>query len=187
MLLTPVIFWIRPWHPTTVLLPGKSHGQSSLVVCSPWAPEELDTIERLHFHFSLSCIGEGNGNPLRCSCLENPRDRGAWWAAVYGVAQSRKRLKQLSSSSQYSLASLVAQTVKNLPATWATWVQSLGWYDPLEEGMAAHSSIRAWRIPMDRGAWQATAHGVTKSQIQLNTAHFRVLTYFGLVTFLISR
>ena len=50
---------------------------------------ELDTIERLHFHFSLSCIGEGNGNPLQCSCLENPRDRGAWWAAIYGVTQSR--------------------------------------------------------------------------------------------------
>ena len=55
--------------------------------------------ERLHFHFSLSSIGEGNGNPLQCSCLENPRDGGAWWAAVYGVAQSRTRLKRLSSSS----------------------------------------------------------------------------------------
>ena len=55
--------------------------------------------ERLHFHFSLSCIGEGNGNPFQCSCLENPRDGGAWWAAVYGVAQSRTQLKWLSSSS----------------------------------------------------------------------------------------
>ena len=54
---------------------------------------------RLHFHFSLSCTGEGNGNPLQCSCLENARDMGAWWAAVYGVSQSRTRLKQLSSSS----------------------------------------------------------------------------------------
>ena len=54
---------------------------------------ELDTIERLHFDFSLSCIGEGNGNPLQCSCLENPRDGGAWWAAVYGVSQSRTQLK----------------------------------------------------------------------------------------------
>ena len=60
---------------------------------------ESDTTERLHFHFSLSCIGEGNGTPLQCSCLENPKDRGAWWAAVYGVAQSRTRLKRLSSSS----------------------------------------------------------------------------------------
>ena len=58
--------------------------------------------ERLHFHFSLSCIGEGNGNPLQCSCLENPRDRGAWWAAVYGPAQSRTQLKRLSSSSSSS-------------------------------------------------------------------------------------
>ena len=60
---------------------------------------ESDTTEQLHFHFSLSCIGEGNGNPLQCSCLENPRDREAWWAAVYGVAQSGTRLKQLGSSS----------------------------------------------------------------------------------------
>ena len=64
--------------------------------CSPWGREESDTTERLHFHFSLSCTGEGNGNPLQCSCLENPRDGGAWWAAVYGVAQSRTRLKRLS-------------------------------------------------------------------------------------------
>ena len=69
----------------------------------PWAEEpgrlqfmgslELDTTEQLHFHFSLSCIGEGNGNPLQCSCLENPRDGEAWWAAVYGIAQSWTRLK----------------------------------------------------------------------------------------------
>ena len=87
----------RWWHHTPVLLPGKSHGRRSLVGCSPWGLEESDTTERLHFHFSLSCIGEGNGNPLQCSCLENPRDRGAWWAAVYGVAQSRTWLKWLSS------------------------------------------------------------------------------------------
>ena len=67
--------------------------------CSPWGREESDMTEQLHFHFSLSCVGEGNGNPLECSCLENPRDGGAWWATVYGVTQSRTRLKQLSSSS----------------------------------------------------------------------------------------
>ena len=89
--------------PTPVLLPGKFHGQRSLVGCSPWGREESDTTEQLHFHFSLSCIGEGNGNPLQCSCLENPRDRGAWWVAVYGVAQSRTQLKQLSSSSSSSV------------------------------------------------------------------------------------
>ena len=65
---------------------------------------------------------------------------------------------------QYSWASLVAQTVKNLPATWETWVRSLGREDPLEEGMATHSSILAWRISMDREAWRATVYGVAKSQ-----------------------
>ena len=79
-----------------------SHGWRSLVGCRPWDREGSDTTKRLHFHFSLSCIGEGNGNPLQCSCLENPRDSGAWWAAVYGVAQSRTRLKRLSSSSSSS-------------------------------------------------------------------------------------
>ena len=62
----------------SVLLPGKSHGWRSLVGDSPWGRTESDTTEQLHFHFSLSCIGEENGNPLQCSCLENPRDGGAW-------------------------------------------------------------------------------------------------------------
>ena len=92
------LFRRRQWHPTPVLLPGKSHGRRSLVGCSPWGREKSDTNEWLHFHFSLSCIGEGNSNPVQCSCLENPRDGGAWWAAIYGVAQSRTRLKRLSSS-----------------------------------------------------------------------------------------
>ena len=89
----------RQWQPTPVLLPGKSHSWRSLVGCSPWGHKESDKTKRLPFHFSLSCIGEGNGSPLQCSCLENPRDRRAWWAAVHGVAQSRTRLKRLSSSS----------------------------------------------------------------------------------------
>ena len=63
--------------------------------------EELDTTDRLHFHFSFPRIGEGNGNPLHCSCLENPGDGGAWWAAFYGVARSRTRLMRLSSSSSH--------------------------------------------------------------------------------------
>ena len=88
----------RQWQPTPVLLPENSHGWRSLVGCSPLGHEESDMTERLHSHFSLSCIGEGNGNPLQCSCLENPRNGGAWWAAVYGVAQSRTWLKRLSSS-----------------------------------------------------------------------------------------
>ena len=87
----------RQWHPTPVLLPGKSQGRRSLEGCSPWGRWGSDTTERLPFCFSLSCIGEGNGNPLQCSCLENPRDGEAWWAAVYGVTQSRTQLKWLSS------------------------------------------------------------------------------------------
>ena len=91
--------WRRKCPPTPVLLPGKCHGWRSLVGYSLWGCEESDTTEWLHFLFSLSCTGEGNGNPLQCSCLENPRDGRAWWAAIYGVAQSRTRLKWLSSSS----------------------------------------------------------------------------------------
>ena len=81
--------WKIPWMEE----PGRLQSMGSL---------ESDTSERLHFHFSLSCIGEVNGSTLQCSCLENPRDGGAWWAAVYGVAQSRTRLKRLSSSSSSS-------------------------------------------------------------------------------------
>ena len=83
--------WKIPWMEE----PGRLQSMGSL---------ESDTTERLHFHFSLSCIGEGNGNPLQCSCLENPRDGGAWWAAVYGVAQIWTRLKRLSSSSIFNFA-----------------------------------------------------------------------------------
>ena len=72
-----LVYRRRQWHPTPVLLPGKSHGRRSLVGCSPWGLEESDTTEQLHFDFSLSCIGEGNGNPLQYSCLENPMDGGA--------------------------------------------------------------------------------------------------------------
>ena len=81
---------------------------------------ESDTTERLHFHFSLSCIGEGHGNPLQCSCLENPRDRGTWWAAVYGVAQSW---------------------------TWLSIFTFTFHFHALEKEMATHSSVLAWRIP----------------------------------------
>ena len=110
----------RQWHPTPVLLPRKSHGWRSLVGCSPWGREESDMTERLPFHFSLSCIGEGNGNPLQCSCLENPRAKGAWWAAVYGVAQSRTRLKRLSSSK-------ATNTHIYLFVFWLCWVFTAAW------------------------------------------------------------
>ena len=89
--------WKIPWTEE----PGRLQSTGSLRV----------RYERLHFHFSLSCIGEGNGNPLQCSCLENPRDGGAWWAAVYGVAQSRTQLKRLSSSSSSG------------PPRWHQWLK----------------------------------------------------------------
>ena len=110
----------RHWHPTPVFLPGKYHGQKSLVGCSLWGRSESDTTERLHFHFSLSCMGEGNGNPLQCSCLENPRDGGACWATVCGVAQSRTRLSDFTFTFHFCA---------------------------LEKEMATHSSVLAWRIP----------------------------------------
>ena len=101
----------RQWHPTPVLLPGKSHGRRSLVGCSPWGREESDRTELFHFHFSLSCIGEGNGNPFQYSCLENPRDGAAWWVAIYGVTQSWIRLKRLSSSSSVKEFTIIWKAV----------------------------------------------------------------------------
>ena len=112
--------WRSQWGPTPGLLPRKSHGWRSLVGCSPWGLEESDKTEWLHFHFLLSCIGEGNGNPLQCSCLENPRDEGAWWAAVYGVAQSRTRLRRLSSSSFRNWGQIFGRRLQNIlrDRTW---------------------------------------------------------------------
>ena len=110
--------------PYSSTLAWKSHGRRSLVGCSPWGRKESDTTEWLHFHFSLSCIGEGNDNPLQCSCLENPRDGVAWWAAVYGVAQSRTRLKRLSSSSSSSHRSYFKE-VQSSPLPWHSFMW--GW------------------------------------------------------------
>ena len=95
--------------------------------------------EQLHFIFSLSCIGEGNGNPLHCSCLENPRDRGAWWAAVYGVAESRTRLKQLSSSRYEDLEAQSSEIINEL-IDQTLISNSLEWknknvYDPESPGV----------------------------------------------------
>ena len=139
----------RWWHPTPVLLPGKSHGRRSLVVCSPWGREELDTTERLHFHFSLSCTGEGNGNPLQCSCLENPRDGGAWWAAVYGATQTWTRLKWPSSSSSsnhWTATEFPSQVFKGKSGgdpiiRLFQWVAMLGSYS---ERPPANCSGRMW-------------------------------------------
>ena len=92
----------RQWQPTAVLLPEKSQGQKGLVGCRLRGHQESDMTERLHFHFSLSCTGEGNGNPLQGSCLQNPRDGGAWWAAVDGVVESDKT-KATQQQQQHSI------------------------------------------------------------------------------------
>ena len=114
----------RQWHPTPVLLPGKSHGPRSLVGCSPLVAKSRTRLSdfTFNFHFSLSCIGEGNGNPLQCSCLENPRNSGAWWAALYGVAQSRTGLKRLSSS---IMADVLISVSTKMDVLWMVkwWVQ----------------------------------------------------------------
>ena len=139
------ILWRTQWHPTPVLLPGKSYGWRSLVGCSPWGSEELDMNEWLHFHFSLLCIGEGNGNPLQCSCLENPRDGGAWKAAVYGVVQSWTQLKRLSSSSSSSRLGFGEEHNRDkVPFLW-----------PRIKGVCCHITNHWWCFPSLPG-WSST-------------------------------
>ena len=118
-----ILFWRRQWQPTPVLLPGESHGWRSLVGCSPWSCWESDTIERLHFHSSLSCIGEGNGNPLQRSCLENPRNVGAWWAAIYGWCLCRL-MSMLSVQHRvgHNWSDLaIAARILLKPLSWTKW------------------------------------------------------------------
>ena len=132
--------WRRKWQPTPVFLPGEFHGWRGLVGCSPWGCKEADMTEQLHFHFSLSCIGEGNGTPLQCSRLENPRDGGAWWAAVYGVAQGRTRLKRLHFHFSLSCTG---------------------------EGNGNPLQCSRLENPRDGGAWWAAIYGVTQSRTRL--------------------
>ena len=180
-----IMLWRRrQWHPTPVLLPGKSHGRRSLEGCSPCGRWELDTTEQLHFHFSLSCFGEGNGNPLQCSYQENPRDGGAWWAAVYGVAQSRTRLKWLSrtvyrrrqwhptpvllsgkSHGQRSLEGCSpcgrwgSDTTKRLHFCFSLSYIGEGNGNPLQ--------CSCLENPRDGGAWWAAIYGVAQSRTRL--------------------
>ena len=153
----PWVWAGRKWHPTPVLLPGNSHGWRSLVGYSPWGREESDMTERLHFHFSLSCIGEGNGSPLQGSCLENPRDGGAWWAAVYGVAQSRTRLKRLSSSS--SEGSSGGSDIKESACTAGGLGSIPGWGRSPGEGKGYPLQYSGLENSMD-----CIVHGITKSR-----------------------
>ena len=113
-------YWRKKWQPTPVFLPGESQGQRSLVGCPLWGHTESDTTEAMKRLSMHACVGEGNGIPLQYSCLENPRDKGAWWAAIYGVAKSRTRLSDFTFTFHFHA---------------------------LEKEMATHSSILAWRIP----------------------------------------
>ena len=177
----------RQWHPTSVLLPGESHGWRSLVGCNPWGREELDTTKQLPFHFSLSCIGEGNGNPLQCSCLENPRNGGAWWAAIYGVAQSQTRLNRLSnSSSTLTWRRQWHPTSVLLPgeshgrmslvgcSPWGLWgsdtTERLHFHFSLScigEGNGNPPQCSCLENLRDGGAWWAAVYGVAQSRTRL--------------------
>ena len=149
--------WKIPWMEE----PGGLQSMGSL---------ESDTTDRLPFHFSLWCIGEGNGNPLQCSCLENPRDRGAWWAAIYGVAQSRTRLKRLSSrSNMYIIVQCSfpgGSVVKNSPPN-AGDTGDVSWIPGSERSPRIGNSntllYSCLENSMDRAAWQATVHGIAES------------------------
>ena len=150
--------WKIPWTQE----PGRLQSMRSLWVGHDWA---------LHFHFSISRIGEGNGNPLQCSCLENPRDRGSWWAAVYGVVQSRTRLKRLSSSSRQVYVQVGfpgGSVVKNSSANAGDTGSIPGWGRSPEEGNGNPLQYSCLGNPMDRDAWWATVHGVAKSWTPLS-------------------
>ena len=148
--------WRGKWQSTPVLLPGKSHEQRSLVGYSSWGRKELDTTERLHVHVHVHWINYGGhikefeeythnlGFPDSSVSKESTCNAGDP-GSIPGSGRSTR--EEIGYPLQYSWASLVAQLVKNLPATWETWVQPLVWKDPLEKGKATHSSILAWRIP----------------------------------------
>ena len=150
--------------PHSSTLAWKIPWTKNLVGRSPWGRYESDKTQQLHFHFSLSRIGEGNGNPLQCSCLENPRDGGALWAAIHGVAQSRTRLKRLSSSSSIPvLKSFSGSSVGKEPACSA---ENLGLIPrsgrSTEEGNGNPLQYSRLENPMDRGAWQVIANVVPR-------------------------
>ena len=126
--------------PHSSTLAWKSHGRKSLVGCSPWGRKESETTKRLHFHFSLSCTGEGNGNPLQYSCLENPMIRGAWWAIVHGIAKGSDTTEQLHFHFSLSCTG---------------------------EGHGNPLQCSCLENPRDGGAWWAAVYGVTQSRTRL--------------------
>ena len=156
------ILWRRKWQPTPVYLPGKSHGQRSLAGYSPWSCKESNTTEWLHKGVLWGFPGGSADKESACNAGDPNSIPGSGRSPAEGKGYSLQNL----------LASLVAQKVKNLPAKRETWVWSLGWEKPLENGMATHSSILAWWISTDRGSWRATVHGAAGSDMteRLSTA-----------------
>ena len=134
------------------------HGHRSLAGYSPWGCKESDTTEQLSMQ-RASCSPEDIPTLFSSSSVEHLFVK----TSVHNITVDDSCLCLRLSTTNLG-ASLVVQTIKNPPVMREAWVQSLGWEDPLKEGMATHSSILAWRIPTDRGAWWTTAHGVTKSQ-----------------------
>jgi len=143
----------RQWHPTPPLLPGESHGRRSLVGCSPWGREESDTTERLHFHFSLSCIGEGKGNPLQCSCLENPRD---------GEPGGRPSMGSHRVGHDWSdLAAVAAAAKEELIPVWVfTWRKQKHWF----RKKCAHQCLSQPYLEYLRHGSNRSVHWYTKKE-----------------------
>ena len=151
---------------------------------SLWDSQESDMTEWLHFHFSLSCIGEGNGNLLQCSCLENPRDGGSWWAAVYVVAQSQTRLKWLSSSSSRWLGD--KESTCQCRRHRKTWVWLLSQKDTPRGDMAIHSIIFAWEIPWTEEPGGPRSMGLHKVGWDWETEYKHTLVHYTVVISVIS-
>ena len=143
--------------------------------CSPWGRKKSDRAERLHCHFSLSRIGEGNGKPLQCSCLENPRDGGAWWAAVSGVTQSRTRLKRLGSSSSILLGFPAASAGKESACNVGDLGSIPGLGRSPGKGKGYPLQYSGQENSMDYNSMDSIVHGVAKSQTRLNGFHFTSL------------
>ena len=163
---------ITIWQPTPVLLPGKSHGWRSLVGCSPWGRKESGTTERLHVPFSLSCIGEGIGNPLQCSCLENPRDGGAWSMGSHRVGHDWSDLA--AAAGLHWEGDKLAFPLWRLPR-WQERqaVQLLRWIlKPLSWAGTGQCTSACWcsglEKPRDGGTWWAArVYGVAQSRTRL--------------------